>query len=114
MIATSVELRASTQTARRATDPFPSAATTSGSSSTSAEPQRTTSTAAPFATRPALNAAAKVAMPQAVGGNVDNIPNVRTVDASSTSAELEVSDWDTGGLRASAGRSRGACERRQT
>src|SRR6185436_7018978 len=108
MIATSVELRASTQTARRATDPFPSAATTSGSSSTSSEPQRTTSTAAPFATRPALNAAAKVAMPQAVGGNVDNIPNVRTVESSSTSAEFEVIDWYTVALLASARRRRRA------
>ena len=45
--------------------------------SSSRSPQRTTSTVAPLATKPAASAAENVAMPQAVGGNVDRIPNER-------------------------------------
>jgi hypothetical protein len=56
----------------------PIAAITSESSSAGARPHRTTSTVAPFATRPALSAAAKVAIPHAVGGNVDSMPNEPT------------------------------------
>ena len=55
----------------------PVEATTSGSSTSSASPQRTTSTVAPWAISPAASAAENVAMPHAVGGNVDRIPNER-------------------------------------
>src|SRR5215211_2629061 len=88
-ITTSVALRASTQIARRDADPSPSDATTSGSSSDSAGPHRTTSTVAPRATRPALNAAANVAIPHAVGGNVESMPKDRTPDSSAAPSGSE-------------------------
>src|SRR5215211_2099287 len=113
-ITTSVALRASTQIARRDADPSPSDATTSGSSSDSAGPHRTTSTAAPCATRPALNAAANVAIPHAVGGNVDSIPNVRTVDSSAPVGEDEETGTYKVALLRSARSRRQACEGRQS
>jgi hypothetical protein len=73
-MATSLPSRTSTAAAKRSGPPSSRTAVTSESSIVPATPQRTTSTVAPFATKPAANAAENVAMPQAVGGNVDSNP----------------------------------------
>ena len=44
-------------------------------------PHRTTSTVPPLATRPAASAAENVAMPHAVGGKQESIPNDRPASA---------------------------------
>ena len=94
---------------RRRATPAPA-----GPPSPGVTPQRTTSTVPPLATRPAASAAENVAMPHAVGGKVDRMPNDRAGPSTAGTAGIDGGEGTHDELLTSARSRRRACEGRRS